>query len=149
MGEWKEVGMRGRGFYAYRSTTQNIPSGVATLVIFDIEDFDTDGEYNAATGVYTPQAAGYYIATTGMVVVDIGDAKKYIVRLEKNNGIIALDRGVAGGVDYCGGVATAIQYMNGSTDYLHAKFYHNHGSNRNISASTRNTFFCAWLLPAP
>lgn len=39
-----------------------------TTIIFNTEDADSDGAYNAASGVFTAPETGYYLITAGVVV---------------------------------------------------------------------------------
>lgn len=48
---------------AYRSTAQSIPNATWTTVIFTAEEFDNLSEYNTSTGVFTANAAGYYLVS--------------------------------------------------------------------------------------
>lgn len=50
---------------ATRDSVQSIPNNTVTTVIFDDEEYDTLGEYNASTGVFTATVAGYYIVSGG------------------------------------------------------------------------------------
>ena len=48
------------GFAAYLSSDQDIADVTYTTVIFDTEEFDYQGEYNTATGVFTAKQSGVY-----------------------------------------------------------------------------------------
>lgn len=50
---------------ATRDSVQSIPNNTLTTVIFDDEEYDTLGEYNATTGVFTATVAGYYTVSGG------------------------------------------------------------------------------------
>lgn len=45
---------------AKRTSDMSIPSGTNTTITYLSEDFDVNGEFNHATGVFTPTQAGYY-----------------------------------------------------------------------------------------
>lgn len=47
-------------FSAYQSTGQAISANTNTTVLFQTEEFDITGEYDAATGIFTAAAAGIY-----------------------------------------------------------------------------------------
>lgn len=52
--------------HAYQAGTQSMPSGIGgSTCIFGTEDYDSDGEYNPATGIYTAKNAGYILVTAG------------------------------------------------------------------------------------
>lgn len=57
----KNLGLQGPVFSAYRaSDLTGIPTSTMTEIVFDAEHFDSDNWFNAATGRFTPQVAGYY-----------------------------------------------------------------------------------------
>lgn len=139
----------GQGFRAWRNTTQSIPTATATVIVFNTEVFDTDNEYDTANGKYTPQTAGYYTIHTNIVLDSLGDGKKFIAGIKKNGTWEAMDRGIVGGTDLVGACVSCVLYFNGSTDYVEAVFYHDHGSALNTNASAGYCTFSGWLLPAP
>jgi hypothetical protein len=52
---------------ATRFTAQAIPSGAETLMIFPTEVYDSLGEYNPATGIFTALVGGYYRVSASML----------------------------------------------------------------------------------
>jgi hypothetical protein len=54
------------GFYAIKTTTQSLPDGVSTTIVsYDNVVQDTEGTFNATTGVYTIPSDGVYSITFG------------------------------------------------------------------------------------
>jgi len=51
------------GFRAVRTTSVTVPNAVATNIKADAVQFDLGSEYNAATGIFTPEKAGTYLVT--------------------------------------------------------------------------------------
>jgi hypothetical protein len=149
MGEWKSLTPRGHGFNATRTTVQSIPTGTHTIILFNNEVFDTDNEYNTVDGKFTPQEAGYYIASANITIQNISDGKIYVIRLMKGGIPIAVDRGITGGNDRAGGCASCVVYLNGSTDYLVASFRHDEGAALDTEPGNGYCCFSAWLLAAP
>ena len=50
-------------FSAYKSTTTGITGTQVDTIIFNVESFDTNNNYDTSTGVYTAPVAGYYYFT--------------------------------------------------------------------------------------
>jgi hypothetical protein len=49
-----------------QTTTESIPSGSDTTVVYDTESYDDLGEYNNTTGIFTAKYAGRYIVSCGI-----------------------------------------------------------------------------------
>ena len=113
-------------------TAFTMPKDVLTLVPFDGESYDTQGEFNITTHKYIPQVAGYYSIHLALVWNSIEDGSYFIIALCKNNSVKFYDRGVSGGTYICGGVASGILYMNGSTDYITSKGMHNNSADQSM-----------------
>jgi hypothetical protein len=108
-----EIG--GPAFLAYQTVAQSLPNGSFTKLICNVEEFDTAGAYDAATGRFQPAVAGYYHFNGNM---QVASPTQVLVALFKN------------GADYIRGVfsnnTTTIYssvvggtiYLNGSTDYV-------------------------------
>lgn len=47
-------------FSAYRNAARNTSGGAYSLVPFDVEEFDTNSNYDPATGGYTAPVSGFY-----------------------------------------------------------------------------------------
>jgi hypothetical protein len=61
MGYYYNVGAgTGVGFMARRTSSQVIPSGTKTTVIFNTADYDLGADYSTSTGVFTAPATGRY-----------------------------------------------------------------------------------------
>ena len=58
------AGVNTPAFYAYKSTSQVIPTTVITKIDFGTEDFDTNS--NFASSRFTPTTAGKYYIETGL-----------------------------------------------------------------------------------
>lgn len=76
---------------ATRGTTQDIGQNVDTTIIFDTEEFDTLGEYNAASGVFTAKYARYLriSATASTNAFNWVAGTQFFLRLMKNGVAIA------------------------------------------------------------
>lgn len=127
--------VNGPAFSAVLLTGQVVASGSLANVVYNGEYYDTNNCYNTATGVFTPNVAGYYqfnwtagansyAASTGIVTST----------LYKNNNELA--RGFRGVCNTGGVVApgSASCYLNGTTDYVQIRFLQGSGSNATLEA---------------
>jgi hypothetical protein len=105
----------GPAFGVKRTTRQTVSSGTWTVVQFNVEDFDTNSNFNTSTYKFTPTVAGYY-----QINLSIGGTGVTVNRamIAKNGTFTAMGNDVASTL---ASVATVIVYMNGSTDYVEAQ----------------------------
>jgi hypothetical protein len=104
-------------FSAYKATSQTISTSVATKMVMDTEEFDTNNCFDSTTNYrFTPTVAGYYqviVQLTPTTATTVAWA--YIYKngtAVKQNITFATNTGTN---------VVAIIFMNGSTDYL--EFY--------------------------
>ena len=122
---------KGPTFSAYLSANQSFSSSTWTKAAFNVEDFDTNSDYDNATNYrFQPTVAGYYQVNTNVRINYSGSASDYtIVHIYKNGTFSGVDSTIANVTGNWGGRATsAVFHMNGSTDYLEVFVYANHGS---------------------
>jgi hypothetical protein len=106
-------------FSAYLNTAQTITTNVFTKIQFNIEEFDTNSNYDNATNYrFTPTVAGYYqvqasvfpnTATSQTAIAIYKNGSEF-----KKGNIAATTSAI---------VVTALIYMNGTTDYLEGYAY--------------------------
>ena len=123
-------------FSAYRSGNQATTSNTYTKVQLNVENFDTNNNFDSTTNYrFTPTVAGYYlctgqIQTTGGTYVETD--------IYKN--------GVSNGLSQISGAwgipTTQLISMNGSTDYI--ELYGFISTNTNIQGAL-STYFQAFL----
>lgn len=114
----------GPAFSVYRNGAQNVSSQVNTKVAFNAEVFDTNNCFDSSsTYRFTPNVAGYYQFTFGL---QPDGSNAYVISTISKNGTLggagAAFRGNR--IDANGNVmsiASALIYMNGTTDYV--EFY--------------------------
>ena len=104
-------------FHAYKTATQNVTSNTFTKAEFDVELYDTDGNY--ASNRFTPQTAGKYFVYANLHL----DGSSYPDHLEtaiyKNGSMIATSFvGQAGNYIYGNRLVQTTVDMNGSSDYV-------------------------------
>jgi len=112
----------GPAFSAYLSSNQTMTSGVNTKVAFNSELYDTANCFDNVTNYrFTPNVAGYYqfnlkVQTAGSLPSDI------FCTITKNGGTETY-RGVRGQTYVNTVTASALVYLNGSTDYVEGYLY--------------------------
>ena len=116
------VPVNGPAFAAQIGTNQSISAATSTKLAFSSELFDTNTNYDNSTNYrFTPTVAGYYqinlcqefSAFTGVQAVTIN----------KNTGRIASGGGMANNTSTWFSTASALVYLNGTTDYIEAYAY--------------------------
>ena len=108
------LGIQGPAFSAWSSTGTAISSGVATKIVFDTEEFDTNN--NFASSRFTPTVAGYYQINASLFLGAASRATECSVVLYKNGSMYK------SGFDTTAYFYTVtgswLVYLNGSTDYV-------------------------------
>ena len=123
----------GPAFSAYAGTTTSVTNGTFTKVVLNTEDFDTNNNFDNATNYrFTPTVAGYYQINASVQMNTT--SQSVLCTIYKN------------GAAYCWGiggyspslsstsVATALIYMNGSTDYIELYCYQGTGGTLNANS---------------
>ena len=112
-------------FHAYRNTTQSITSATATPVQLNAVEFDTHSWFDATTNYrYTPQIAGYYQFQGSILIVASGSATRGICSVVKNGNIpFRGDYSNPHNATTWAGTASAVVYLNGTTDYVALSAY--------------------------
>lgn len=143
------VPVNGPAFSAVRGTSnQSISGGTYSKVQFNVEEFDTNNNYDNATNYrFTPTVAGYYQVNCLMYTTTSLNANFYGY-LYKNGSIFKASQmmptgsgGTSGGV-----LISTLVYMNGSTDYLEGYLYVTQAAS--VLADAAFNFFQASLVRA-
>jgi len=124
-------------FSAYKSTTQSLSSATFTKITFDTEEFDTNN--NFASSRFTPTVAGYYQITG---VVNNGTGTQTVSTIYKNGSIFKNGTNSSA----YSAVATALIYLNGSTDYV--ELYGYFGTGTTTGSGAEQTYFQGVLVRA-
>ena len=97
------------------SNVQTVSNATFTKVVFDTEEFDTDGWYDTSNGRFTPQTAGYYYFDS--MVTPYSAYTGSAIAIYKNG--LGAKIGDWRLSDVSGGPQVhAIIHANGSTDYF-------------------------------
>ena len=109
----------GPAFSAYKSGAQSITAGSPTRVVLNLEQFDTNNCFDSTTNSrFTPTVAGYYQFSAQVNISAASGMTYFYLDMYKNSVSInsIFNQTLAGVVGNQN--ASALIYMNGSTDYL-------------------------------
>tara|TARA_B100001057_G_C22781006_1_gene923637 strand:+ start:1059 stop:1580 length:522 start_codon:yes stop_codon:yes gene_type:complete len=128
-----------------------ISNNTTTVIPFDTKSgnselFDTQGNFSTGNYRYTPQVAGYYSLSMGVL---LKSANYCIGTIQKNGVSQFTNRAWSEGGLYSTAQVNGVIYLNGSSDYVDATVYHNVGSTQNIrglDAGLGHTYFCGYLI---
>lgn len=133
----------GPAFSAYATAATPIPNGVATVIPLLGKNFDTNNCHSAVTGRFTPNVAGYYRVDVVLSINTTDANKTFSANILKNGSGVTAGPAARAGTDIVAiAVASALVYMNGTTDYVECSIYNNNGEAYAINNSgiSRNTF---------
>jgi hypothetical protein len=148
-------------FSAYGNITQNISSGTATKIAFNLEEFDTNSNYDSTTNYrFTPTVAGYYqvnlacryetttaFTTYGEILIQIRKNGSAIKRGWNSNGPLTNAMNFASSQpSYLITQCNAIVYLNGSTDYIEGWFVQYTGQTQTLRADQEISYFQAAMI---
>jgi len=136
-------------FFAYSPNSyQAISSSTWTSINTTNESFDTANAFNTSTLKFTPQVAGKYFLY-GNAVTD-GNLSRNLVRLgiAKNNNQAGGDeiRNHITGDSSDGVHVSGMLTLNGSSDYVTLRIYHEIGSSFNLINQGMCNFFGGFLV---
>jgi len=114
-------------FSAHHTVANALAAAVYTKVIHNIEDFDTNSNYNNVTGVFTPTVAGYYLINAS-IQCDTTNTT-HLLSIFKNNVIFFIGKYEA--LNEASGTytVTGIVNMNGTTDFVDVRCFSGAASN--------------------
>jgi hypothetical protein len=110
-------------FAAYASTNQSVAAATVTKVLFDTELFDTNN--NFASSRFTPTIAGYYQFNTNLYFSGTGSNQN--INFYKNGALYIQPVYFVNG--FIMASASALIYLNGSTDYVEVYFGNSNAGN--------------------
>lgn len=132
-------------FSAQRSATQTLTRLTYTKLQCDTENWDTGSYYDNATNYrYQPTVAGKYTFTGTVAFLSLSSGNNAIAALALNGSNIAFNAQIlsASGSPYLQVSATID--MNGSTDYVELRAYHDNAVDRNAAAT--DTKLVGWRI---
>ena len=130
-------------FSAYLRANQTLTSGVTTKLAINTEEFDTASCYDTTTYRFTPNVAGYYQVNAAMTYGASASATQGLIYIYKNGGQFKTGSFLSGASSAV--TASALIYMNGTTDYIEL-FGYVVAATPVANNGAKNTFFQAALL---
>ena len=134
----------GPSFSARMTSAQTIPSTTMTKILFNVENWDTNSNYNTTLARFTPTVAGYYQFNASSFMGS-GSGRVFTL-LFKNGAIAKYGSNLATAVN--GGINTAVNAQleaNGSSDYFECMAYQESGSNQTINPDPTLSWFDGYL----
>jgi hypothetical protein len=120
-------------------------SSSSVKLLFDTEQFDTNGNFNLATDVFTPTVEGYYQITVAAMVPS--NSTGVSAQIFKNG--VKISDGPAGagfGQFYSVSISNKLVYLNGSTDYIEAYAVASGSITTFPSANGVGTYFQGYMV---
>jgi hypothetical protein len=104
-------------FSAVMAADQSVTGAVSTKVVFNVEDFDTNSNYNTTNYRFTPNVAGYYQVNLSYKIETV--TNRAVLSIFKNGSEYKRMIDVqATYTRYNSG--SCLVYLNGTTDYIEA-----------------------------
>ena len=137
--------VNGPAFSAYSNAFLSISSATFTKVRFQVEEFDTNSNYDNATNYrFTPTVAGYY-QISGCVSYEGSTAiTRYLISIYKNG--TEFKRGVDSTSNGFAATISSLIYFNGSTDYVELYGYATGTTLQFTFNGTFNTWFSGCMV---
>ena len=128
--------VNGPAFSAYANSTQQaIPSGAQTKVLFQSEEYDTDGCF--ASSRFTPTVAGYYHLNSSVRIDGPSGTGENMLVIYKNGTEYKRGNNESGteqGSSFYSMQVSSLVYANGTTDYFEIYIQQTSGSSKNLTA---------------
>ena len=141
--------INGPSFKAVMSAVTAISNAGATKLVLNLEEWDTNSNYDSATNYrFTPTVAGYYLIT-GSMFMSTATTARVGVAIYKNGSEHAWQ--FTAGVSSGGGAnpqVSTIVYANGSSDYFELYAAQDYTSSVNASNNSVLTWFSGALVRA-
>lgn len=127
-------------FSAYGNAYTSITANVATKVLFQVEEYDTNN--NFASSRFTPTVAGYYVFASGIGFVDSnGTGTLALYKNGSPHKYITYAASAMGGF-----YGSAFAYANGTTDYF--EIYINEAHSQRVGGNSDNGYFQGYMVRA-
>jgi len=125
-------------FEAYMNSSQSVAQNTLTIAAYDAENFDTDSAYDISTYKFTPQTAGKYFVYAKARLDNNGDNDANEIQLFKNATKFA--ETTYRQEYYEAPLIVGVTTLNGSTDFIQVKIYHNFVGNKNYNTAVFGAF---------
>jgi hypothetical protein len=125
---------------------QSVSTGTTTLVDMSTKTFDTAGAFDLAADRFQPTVPGYYFLNGTAAITDLASTQWLQALIRKNGVSVAAPYVHSGSASDDPVVsASAVVYLNGTTDYVDFAVHHSHGSARSIRGAAGFTQFQGYL----
>ena len=132
-------------FSAYANAAQTVSSNVFTKIVLQVEEFDTNSNFDNTTNYrFTPTVSGYYQINGTLRVTGTVTSTQIDLAIYKNGSVVAniLDMSPSASLGSNSVITVGnsyLIYMNGSTDYIELYGYYYLGTATFSSTSAANT----------
>jgi len=126
-------------FSAYCNAVQSIANNTQTKLQFNVEQFDTNSNYDPTTNYrFTPTVAGYYQVSGGFSWQNQINGYGTLSLYKNGSNYVTLHFGAANGAtnQYLGHYGGCLVYLNGSTDYIELYGYQVTAASQNTGGTT-------------
>ena len=130
-------------FSAYSTTLTSTSTATWTKVTFNTEEFDTNS--NFASNRFTPTVAGYYQVNTTVGGPSSGTGIIF-ASIFKNGSAFKGGNEIPNSTAGTYVVASALIYLNGSTDYVEIYGYQTTGGTANLGSNSQDFAFSASMV---
>jgi hypothetical protein len=134
------LAINGPAFSAYLNTSPVLTAATFTKISCNTEEFDTNSNYDNSTNYrFTPTVAGYYMVTA--CVGFNGTINRGLTVIYKNGS--NFKSGNDANATVYRSTASALIYMNGTTDYIELFAYALGSGTLNLNGTSADTYFQA------
>ncbi len=113
------VAVNAPAFSVYRNGNQTVSSGATTKIQFNVEDFDTNSNFDSTTNYrFTPTVAGYYQINLQLTLDNNGSGAYYLLYLFKNGSAYKTASATGQTLNSIAIGISEVIYFNGTTDYV-------------------------------
>lgn len=130
-------------FQAYKNATQSITGGSYNLVVWNVEEFDTNADYDTTNHRWLPTVPGRVFMSVSVECIGMS-AGEYLVLAIRKNAAIYKETFVYSNSTIASVTVTCLAYANGSTDYFDVVV--TTASTRTLSSNSTRNFFCGTLV---
>lgn len=122
---------------AYRSSTQTIPTGTATTIVFNAETKDTKGEYDPATGVFTAKHPCKVVVEAKVRTAGAVSGNLWRLYVIVNGAPKWTEQVVPASTEFAMSISGVFELRAGHT--LYVQLAHDKGSNQDITGDAEVT----------
>lgn len=117
---------------AYQNAAQAMPTGIGgAIAVYNVEEYDTNSEFNPATGTFTAKDDGYFLVTfTFQLVAALWAAGNSLICLFVKNGAVGVAANVVfvdAAINRASGICLSAVVKLAIGDTLAVTFAHNQG----------------------